>query len=208
MSGEETRRITEEDRRVAKRLKALYNERKHDLNLNQHKLADAIGATQGYISQCFNQHVALSPTTVIKFAKILETDPVKLDKRTASLLEFNTVVRTMVPVVGTASGRLPDMNSVEVPTKNKKSPTEVALFIDEDMDPFCSKGSLLLVDGDKPLRAKSKFVYRTHKSSKLFAAVCEHSTNDSIRTKDDELLLKKDLSFLARIIAVIEPEDE
>ena len=208
MSGEPNRIITDEDRRVAKKLKALYNEKKKDLNLNQQKLADAMGSTQGYISQCFNQHVALAPTTVIKFAKILKVDPSILDKRTASLLELNAVIRTIVPVVGTATGRLPDMNSVEVPTKNKKSPTEVALFIDEDMDPFCSEGSVLLVDGDKPLRAKSKFVYRTRKSSKLFAAICERSTNDSIRTTNDELLLKKDLSFLARIIAVIEPEDE
>ncbi|GAA4648706.1 hypothetical protein GCM10023116_09760 [Kistimonas scapharcae] len=98
------------------------------------------------------------------------------------------------------------MNMVEVPTNNKKSPTEVAFFIDTDIEPFCTEGSILLVDTNKPPRAKSKIAYRTLKSPKLHIAVCERATNDSFRTTEDELILKKDLSFLARVVSVIEPE--
>ena len=45
------------------------------LSLDQNKLASKLDATQGFISQCFNGHVAISTSMLINFAGVLRFDP-------------------------------------------------------------------------------------------------------------------------------------
>lgn len=59
--------ITHKDKENAKRLKAIYQAKRHELELTQTKIAELIGMKQGAVAQYFNGHIAhqqLSGTTV------------------------------------------------------------------------------------------------------------------------------------------------
>lgn len=88
-----TRHITQQDRGNAERLKAIWMSKKKSLQLTQVKAAALLGlAHQSTISQYLNCEIALNTDIILKFARLLEVDPVRIDP---SLREL--VVRELRP---------------------------------------------------------------------------------------------------------------
>ena len=87
------RRITPHDRANAERLKAIWDAKKKQLELTQVKAAAQLGfATQSTVSQYLNCDIAMNTEIVLKFARLLEVDPARIDPNIRSL-----VVRELQP---------------------------------------------------------------------------------------------------------------
>lgn len=74
-----TRTITEQDRIASANLKRIYENKKHDLNLTQYKIADMLGLNQSSIGQILNGHQALNVKTVLRMASVLKCRPEEID---------------------------------------------------------------------------------------------------------------------------------
>lgn len=87
------RHITPHDRENADRLKAVWDAKKRQLNLTQVKAAAQLGfATQSTVSQYLNCDIAMNTEVILKFARLLEVDPIRIDPTIRSL-----VVRELRP---------------------------------------------------------------------------------------------------------------
>lgn len=64
--------LTTEQLEDAKRLKALYESKKKQLNVTQYTIADDIGISQGAVGHYMNGRIALNVPMVTAFAKILQ----------------------------------------------------------------------------------------------------------------------------------------
>ena len=74
-----SRIITTNDKTASIRLKAIYQQKKHSLNITQNGLAELTGWTQGYISHCMTSRVSMSMERLLKWAAILEVDVLEID---------------------------------------------------------------------------------------------------------------------------------
>lgn len=76
MAGMKRKSMSEQDLEAARRLKALWNSRKADLDLTQDKAAELLGfGTQGAVSHYLNGKTPLNIEAVIKFAGLLQVAP-------------------------------------------------------------------------------------------------------------------------------------
>lgn len=88
-----TRIITKRDEENARRLNAIWEAKKKNLGLTQTKAAAQLGFRhQSTVSQYLNCVIALNTDVVLKFAKLLEVDPARIDPEIRSL-----VVRDLQP---------------------------------------------------------------------------------------------------------------
>lgn len=79
--------MTEQDILVARRLKAIWDDKKSALGLSQEKAAGKMGfSTQAAISQFLNGKIPLNKENVLKFSEILEVAPEEIDPSIATLL--------------------------------------------------------------------------------------------------------------------------
>ena len=60
-------------------LRRLWNEKKHELNINQSDAAHALGWTQGAFSQYLNNITELNPSAIIKLANFFDVDPLEIE---------------------------------------------------------------------------------------------------------------------------------
>ena len=82
------RQITAADRENAQRLRAIWNAKKKQLELNQVKAAAKLGFRyQSTVSQYLNCNIALNTDVILKFAQLLEVDPARIDPSIASVVE-------------------------------------------------------------------------------------------------------------------------
>lgn len=89
----ENRRISVQDRENAERLKAVWDAQKKHLGLTQVKAAAVLGfANQSTVSQYLNCDISMGVETILKFARLLEVDPIRIDPTIRSL-----VVRELQP---------------------------------------------------------------------------------------------------------------
>lgn len=87
------RHITQRDRENAERLKSVWESKKRHLKLTQNRAAAKLGfANQSTISQYLNCDIAMNTEVVLKFARLLEVDPIRIDPAIRSL-----VVRELRP---------------------------------------------------------------------------------------------------------------
>jgi len=89
----ENRRISTQDRENAARLKAVWDAKRKHLKLTQVKAAALLGfASQSTVAQYLNCDIRISTQAILKFAKLLEVDPIRIDPTIRSL-----VVRELHP---------------------------------------------------------------------------------------------------------------
>ncbi|OOF53851.1 LexA family transcriptional regulator [Rodentibacter genomosp. 2] len=78
---------------IKTRLKTIYESKKKELGLTQHKIAEALGfSTQGAVSHYMNPNSpqAISKETILKFATLLKVEATEIDPDIST--EFTTIV--------------------------------------------------------------------------------------------------------------------
>ncbi|WP_417244221.1 helix-turn-helix domain-containing protein [Celeribacter sp.] len=75
------RRITERDREVAQRLKAVWDANKKNLGLSQHQAAARLEMSQPALSQYLSGKVATNTDFIIRFANLVGVEPRELDPK-------------------------------------------------------------------------------------------------------------------------------
>lgn len=96
------RRISQQDRDNATRLKAIWGAKKKSLELTQARAAAQLGfAGQSTVAQYLNCDIAMNTETILKFARLLEVDPVRIDPTIRNLVvrDFRTR-NTTLNVIG------------------------------------------------------------------------------------------------------------
>jgi len=105
------RRIpTTEDKKRARRLKRIWNERKRALDLTQVSAAKKLGITQPSLSQYLNAIIPLNTDITFKFAELLEVPATEINPELAnvsSLMAFKNVNpdTIRVPLIGSIAGK-------------------------------------------------------------------------------------------------------
>lgn len=61
-----------------KRLRALWDKKRRDLDLTQEKAAAEFGKSQGLIAQYLNGHTALGPVATLRWARLLQCSPTEI----------------------------------------------------------------------------------------------------------------------------------
>lgn len=106
--------LTTEQLEDAKRLKALYESKKKQLNVTQYTIADDIGISQGAVGHYMNGRIALNVPMVTAFAKILQ---VKASDISPSLAR--EVSKYASTVDANVSGYLPYTPGTKYPVLSK-----------------------------------------------------------------------------------------
>lgn len=75
------RDLSEHDTACARRLKAIYTDKKRALHLTQAKLAERFGMSQSGVWQYINGRIPLNLPATIRFAEALECDVQDIDPR-------------------------------------------------------------------------------------------------------------------------------
>lgn len=75
------RRITERDREVAQRIKAVWDANKKNLGLSQHQAAARLEMSQPALSQYLTGKVATNTDFIIRFASLMGVEPRELDPK-------------------------------------------------------------------------------------------------------------------------------
>ena len=70
--------LTAEQELIAERLKLAWMREKGPLGLNQTQAALVLGITQGSLTQYLNKHIAANTDFVLKFCRLLKTDPAEI----------------------------------------------------------------------------------------------------------------------------------
>lgn len=74
------RTITDKDRENTQRLRAIWDNKKRELNLTQVKVKDRFGAADNsFISQMLTGRVALNKPMILTWAEVLQVDPARID---------------------------------------------------------------------------------------------------------------------------------
>ena len=144
-----TRRITSTDKENARRLKNLYLAKRKDLELTQHKIADRVGMKQGAVAQYFNGHIALNYEAVIKFAKVLDVEPWKIDPslhvvsgaKPETDPEVTVLVKRCLPI-----DDKPTITTVQIRYDGMTKQLHGYEINSDDYAPFLRQGDVAIVD--------------------------------------------------------------
>lgn len=83
----ERRQLTESDLAAAKRLRAIWDQKKGELGLTQEKAAEAMGySTQGAVGHYLNGRAPLNTDAIFKFANLLRVSPIDIRPELESVL--------------------------------------------------------------------------------------------------------------------------
>ncbi|BCU91133.1 hypothetical protein YP72344_26280 [Yersinia pseudotuberculosis] len=84
-----SRKITEQDKQAALRLRTIWDSKREELGLTQEKAAEHLGFnTQGAVSQYLNAKTPLNTDAVIKFSALLRVEPEEIKPELEELLSY------------------------------------------------------------------------------------------------------------------------
>lgn len=79
--------LNDQDREKQRRLRLVWDRKRHELGLTQIKARDALGLKyQSTVSQYLNGQIPLNTETVLKFANLLRCDPAEIDPAVKKLV--------------------------------------------------------------------------------------------------------------------------
>lgn len=199
--------ITQKDKETAKRLKALYLAKRHELELTQTKIADMVDMKQGAVAQYFNGHIALNYEAVIKFAKALQTDPWNIDPSLHVISDAKPDVEKEVVV---------PVNDA-LPNKTKPRHTSTTIRYDgmtkqlhgydinsDDYAPFLREGDIAIVDGSLQPEPGDDVVLKFNDGHATVGEMIEcDAQRVSIKTHDAGAKLTVELAELLRYDAIV-----
>ncbi len=84
------RRITENDEKIARRLKTLWDNKKAEFDLNQEEAAEILGITQSAYSQMLGCKMVIHTDMILKIAMMLEVTPTKIDPKFYKRFDIKT----------------------------------------------------------------------------------------------------------------------
>ena len=197
-----TRRIIlAKDKDRAAKLKALYQSKKKELNLNQTTLADQLDMTQGAVSQFMNALVPLNTDAILKFAKVLDELPTAIDPDLDKLLKTKKTTIRKVPIIATLSGNRPAENLISL-WVNSTIDYPVAIEADTDFGGEAHVGDYLIINPESNPRKGSKVIFRTKRKSAYSIGKLLGQTEDTLEIQVAgliEQIKNKDISYLAKI---------
>lgn len=155
------RTITEQDKKNAARLKALWEGKKGSLGLTQVTAAKALGyKTQSMVSQLLNAQAALNTDAILKWAQLLQVSPTDIDPSLSSLGFTKTALRQVkVSVVARMSGEpAGPFETVEITTQMARQMYGVTVDTD-GFEPFAKRGSTLIISQEEePISGDEVFI--------------------------------------------------
>jgi transcriptional regulator with XRE-family HTH domain len=158
------RTITEQDRKNAARLKALWQAKKGPLNLTQVSAATALGyKAQSMVSQLLNGNVALNTDAILKWAQLLQVSPSDIDPSMTALgFSKSTLRQVKVAIIARMSGEpAGPFETVEITTQMARQVYGVTVDT-EGFEPFAKKGSTLIISQEEePVSGDEVFVRMT-----------------------------------------------
>lgn len=160
--------ITEQDKKNAARLKALWEAKKGSLKLTQTSAAAALGyRNQSMVSQLLNAQVALNTDAILKWAQLLQVSPPDIDPSMTSLGFSRTTLRQVkVSIVARMSGEpAGPFETVEITTQMARQMYGVTVDTD-GFEPFAKRGSTLIISQEEePVSGDEVFIrLATHDS--------------------------------------------
>ena len=171
---------------ISKNLRTVWNEKKHELDMNQVEACDRLGWTQGALSQYLNGHTKFSTDTVIKLADFFQVDPRQINP------DIVLPATVEIPLLHTTSE--PDKKIRNTSRKNNTivpSPTQWSVITDD------------LGDGSKYLvqEYKSREWWVLDKKEDSTFLVQLNSSNKMIKIKEEELPLRSEMKRCYIVIA-------
>ena len=171
---------------ISKNLRTVWNEKKHELDMNQVEACDRLGWTQGALSQYLNGHTKFSTDTVIKLADFFQVDPRQINP------DIVLPATVEIPLLHTTSE--PDKKNRNTSRKNNTivpSPTQWSVITDD------------LGDGSKYLvqEYKSREWWVLDKKEDSTFLVQLNSSSKMIKIKEEELPLRSEMKRCYIIIA-------
>ena len=142
--------ITDYDLAASAQLKKVYNNKKRDLHLTQHKLADALGVSQGYVAQCMNGHVSMDLRAILQFSQQLHVPPTEIDpnfnKRFPQASAVMNPARLLesLPHCGTFEDHSLSIEH-DLPVEQRFKEEYCVIRAEADIHPYIPKGSQLLI---------------------------------------------------------------
>lgn len=153
-------KISHEDLANARRLAAIWEERKKDLNLTQVKAAKHLGFQQSMVSQLLRGVTALNTDHVIKLAQLLRVSPGDIDPRLSSLNFSDIKLRQVkVPIIASLSGAATGaFQHVEISTRMTRQLYGISVD-DDSLGVYARRGSTLIVSQEEePISGDEVFI--------------------------------------------------
>lgn len=171
-----TRKLTEEDAKASKRLKAHWNAKKGELGLTQNQIAETLGITQGMFSLMLNGHVAIPKYLLLRISKILKINPSTIDPSVEEdLIEVQDKVSKtapmyiQIPILFTLDNNRPKDKFVEVSIKSAPK-NGYAMEVDSDRyAPLIRRGTIAVIDPNLPIDKEDRVFVRLKNHSNILA---------------------------------------
>ena len=173
------RALTQEELEDAKRLKKIWNDRKEQLMLSQVKVAEQMGfSSQAAVSQYLNAKLPLNMSAVAKFAQVLRTNVEDISPRYARMVGTpipQELDGYRAPQTGSLGGHPTNLcldwfafsdgflkamgtDSIKLfrvaDRKSKENPDGLVVMVDDSPQKNITKGTYLLLQGDKIVMRK------------------------------------------------------
>lgn len=159
------RTITPQDIAAARRLKKLWDQRKHKHGFTQASVAKQFGYTQSAVSQYLSGTIALNTDTVLNFAKILRCQPEDIRPEFSAMLFDLPIREQQLKITKTSSGEDIDMR---IKTKFIGDRKAYAILIDEDSyNPRIKKGEVIIADPVARIEPGDEVLVETQEGSYL-----------------------------------------
>lgn len=144
--SEVTRIITPHDKKVADRLKRIFDQRKSTTGLTQIDLAEKTGLTQVTVSKYMNGKMAMrNAQTICNFANALGVSPEEIDPKLK--IRFPTIPKTLKLTGNLDSFTLDgDTTTAIAPLKKLSESTAYVVNLDTRYEPLFPKNTNLIVD--------------------------------------------------------------
>ncbi len=196
------RPITEEDKKRAQRLKALYQTKKKEIGLTQVQCAEKLKISQSAISQFLNAIVPLNTDAILAFAELLETKPSEIDPKLSEDRFKTKEMFQPVPIIGTLSNRQPSDYYRKLWLK-KPDYHAVGFEVDLENPDYEKDSILILLLNKKPIK-NSKVLLRLRKRNRFqfgkFLGDETFNLSGVIQTVETN-----EISYLAKISEVVRP---
>jgi len=140
--------------RAVNNLRAIWDQKKAEMNFTQVEAAAKLGWTQSAVSHYLNAITELGPAAIIKFANFLGVDPVEIDP---NVLEFLPNTRTRI---------------IKYDASNLSKQINQKVYDTHPPSSFWVKTGANVFASPTNLKVKKKLAYKLNKKATWFTHVC------------------------------------
>ena len=168
--------LTHSELQKAKRLKAIWVQKKHELGLIQVKAAQQLGIAQPTFNQYLNGNIPLNTDFLLAFAELLDVNPWDIDPEYRNVRSFkkardSQVISRALPILGSITGK-PSINLEALPIVDDLPRDGVYAGIDVDSNDLVSlhiqRGEIIVVVLDQSPLQETRMVMVRRRGSDAF----------------------------------------